>query len=66
MKIWPDARIDIIQVVVEESHKRGLEDFYTYRINQSDREEDGSPARIALKDQYPEWLLDGVWSDPGF
>ena len=65
-KIWTDAGVDILNVAVKAAHKRGLEAFYSHRMNGSDRHPDGTPRRIPLKDAHPNWLLDGVWWEPGF
>ncbi len=66
MKIWFDAGVDIVKVMSEECHKRGLEAFYTYRLNGADREADiTTPARLPMKDQHPEWLVKGAWWKPG-
>ena len=63
---WLAEGIDCVKVAVDAAHERHLEAFYTYRVNGSDRLSDGTPARIPLKDAHPEWLLDGVWWEPGF
>lgn len=63
---WLDQGIDCIEVAVNEAHKRGLEAFYTYRMNGSDRTPDFEPARLPLKEKHPEWLLEGAWWEPGF
>lgn len=66
IKSWLDKGIDCIKVAVDEAHKRGLEAFYTYRMNGSDRTPDFEPARLPLKEEHPGWLLEGVWWEPGF
>ena len=69
MRKWLDAGIDILEVAVEESHKRGIEAFYTHRLNGFDGEwlADGKivrPINLPMKDQHPDWLLDWTWG-PG-
>jgi hypothetical protein len=63
---WQGEGVDIVKLIVKESHRRNIEAFWEYRINGADRETDlGTPARIPLKDQHPEWLVDGGWWGPG-
>ncbi|MCC7262948.1 MAG: family 10 glycosylhydrolase [Candidatus Latescibacteria bacterium] len=63
---WRQAGTDLAEVIVAESHRRGLEAFWEYRLNGADREIDVStPARHPLKDEHPEWLLPGSWWKPG-
>ena len=69
MRKWLDAGIDILEVAVEESHKRDIEVFYTHRLNGFDGEwsVDGKlvrPMNLPMKDQHPDWLLDWTWG-PG-
>ena len=63
---WRAEGVDIAQRIVEESHRRKLEVFWEHRLNGADREADvTTPARHPLKDQNPEWLLEGGWWKPG-
>jgi len=63
---WRGDGVDIAQRIVEEGHRRKLELFWEHRINGADREVDVmTPARIALKDEHPEWLIAGGWWKPG-
>ena len=53
----------------EESHKRGIEAFYTHRLNGFDGEwsADGKlirPIPLPMKDEHPDWLLEWTWG-PG-
>ena len=63
---WRRAGTDLVEVIISESHRRGLEAFWEYRLNGADREIDVStPAPHPLKDQHPEWLIPGSWWKPG-
>lgn len=63
---WLNAGQDILKVAIAAAQERGIEAFYSHRMNGSDRLPNGQPAPIPLKEQHPEWLLDGVWWEPGF
>ncbi len=66
MKMWFDAGINIVKVMVEETHKRGLEAFWTYRLSGADREPDlTTPIKLPMKEQHPDWLIKGGWWKPG-
>lgn len=63
---WRREGVDIVQKLVEESHRRNLEAFWEHRLNGADREVDvTTPARHPLKEQHPDWLLEGSWWKPG-
>ncbi|MBN1343014.1 MAG: metallophosphoesterase [Phycisphaerae bacterium] len=67
---WLDAGIDILKVAVDESHKRGIEAFYTYRLNGYDGEFDERgnslrPIHLPMKDRHPDWLLEDTWCPGG-
>ncbi|MFN0051792.1 MAG: family 10 glycosylhydrolase [Planctomycetales bacterium] len=63
---WRSQGVDIAQRIVDESHRRNLEVFWEHRLNGADREADvTTPARHPLKDQHPEWLIEGGWWKPG-
>ena len=69
MRKWLDNDIDIMKVIVDECHKRGIECFHTHRLNGYDGEWDLAgtlvrPYAHPLKDKHPEWLIDGRWG-PG-
>ena len=53
---WLPEGIDILDVCVEETHRRGLEAFYTHRINAADNEV-GKYAWTPTKKAHPEWLI---------
>ena len=62
MRQWLDAGIDVVRMLVEKSHQRGLEAFWTHRVNGVDRQSDGvTRAVIPMKQQHPDWLLEGGW-----
>jgi hypothetical protein len=64
---WFESDIDILQVAVTETHKQGLEAFYSYRINGPDHvgPANNQPQAAPLKEQHPDWLLDLFWYRPG-
>jgi len=67
---WLDAGIDLLSIAVEESHKRGLEAFYTYRLNGYDGEQDAHgndvrPISLPMKDRHPDWLIKKSWCPGG-
>ncbi len=63
---WRKEGVDLVKLIIEESQRRKIEAFWEFRINGADREADiSTPARIALKDQHPEWLVEGGWWGPG-
>lgn len=55
---WIKDDIDIVQILQEETHKRGIEAFYSHRMNGSDNEGHGQ-ATIPMKESHPEWLFTG-------
>jgi hypothetical protein len=64
---WLAAGVDIAKVMADETHKRGLEAFWEYRLNGADREADlTTPARLPMKEQHPDWLLKDSWWSPAF
>ena len=65
MKPWYDAGTDAYQVMVDETHKRGLEAIFAYRINGFDRAVDDTPFAHPVKEAHPEWLLPGGWIPTG-
>ena len=58
---WYREGTDIVRIFVQETHKRGLEAFYHYRINASDGDPDYTGS-IPFKETHPEWLLDSFWT----
>ena len=59
---WVADGVDIVKIFVEATRARGLEVFYSFRVNGSDN--DLGPRRpIPMKLKHPEWLLAAPW-DP--
>ena len=65
MQPWYDAGVDAYQLMVEETHKRGLEAIFTYRINGYDRSVDDVPFAQPVKEAHPEWLIPDGWIPTG-
>ncbi|MFH1006844.1 MAG: family 10 glycosylhydrolase [Candidatus Latescibacterota bacterium] len=67
MKPWWDAGVDVLQVMVEETHKRNVEAFFAYRLNGYDRDSDDVPFEQPVKQEHPDWLLsgEGAWCPGG-
>ena len=57
---WVDAGIDIVGLVLEATRRRGLETFFSHRMNGSDNDL-GPFARIPLKVEHPEWTFRTPW-----
>ncbi len=62
-KKWFEAGIDPVRVFLEATKERGLEVFYTYRINGGDNDVQGTIATVPMKEAHPEWLID--WNPGG-
>ena len=63
-KKWSDDGINIVQVFLEASKQRGIEAFFSYRINGSDNDL-GPVAEIPMKEAHPDWLID-TWNANGY
>ena len=63
-KKWANAGINVMQVFLDESKKRGLEAFFSYRINGSDNDL-GPVSKIPMKAAHPEWLIH-TWNANGY
>ena len=48
---------DPVQTLLDETRHRGLETFFTYRINGSDNDVSGRTPRLAMKEEHPDWLI---------
>lgn len=59
---WVEEGIDIAQVFLEATHQRGLECFYSYRINGSDNDL-GPFDYIPMKLEHPDWLIGTPWQE---
>ncbi len=54
---WSETGFDPVQTLLEETRCRGLETFFTYRINGSDNDVPGRIPRLAMKEEHPDWLI---------
>ena len=63
-KKWADDGIDIVQMFLEAAKQRGIESFFSYRINGSDNDL-GPVAKIPMKEAHPDWLIH-LWNANGY
>ena len=63
-KKWADDGINIVQVFLETAKQRGIESFFSYRINGSDNDL-GPVAKIPMKEAHPDWLIH-LWNANGY
>ena len=63
-KKWADDGINIVRVFLEASKQRGIEAFFSYRINGSDNDL-GPVAEIPMKEAHPDWLIH-TWNANGY
>ena len=63
-KEWADNGVNIVQVFLEASKQRGIEAFFSYRINGSDNDL-GPVAKIPMKEAHPDWLIH-LWNANGY
>ena len=63
-KKWSDDGINIVQVFLEASKQRGIEAFFSYRINGSDNDL-GPVAKIPMKETHSDWLIH-TWNANGY
>ncbi len=66
---WLDAGVNIVKIAVDACHERGLEAFYSYRVNGFDTEwdADGNDDRsgtLPIIEENPEWMIPSGWG-PG-
>ncbi|MYD51244.1 MAG: family 10 glycosylhydrolase [Dehalococcoidia bacterium] len=54
---WKETGFDPVQTLLDETRRRGLETFFTYRINGSDNDVSGRTPRLAMKEEHPDWLI---------
>ncbi|MCZ6678763.1 MAG: family 10 glycosylhydrolase [Candidatus Poribacteria bacterium] len=57
---WVEVGVDIVQIVLEATRQRGLEAFFSHRMNGSDNDL-GPFARIPMKVQHPDWMFRTPW-----
>ncbi len=55
---WAGSGVNIAEIYIEETKKRGLECFYSYRLNEM-LEKNGEQ-----DDMPPDWLIPGEWDQP--
>ena len=58
---WVAEGVDIMRIFLEATKERGLEAFYSYRVNGSDNDLVVT-REIPMKQRHPEWLLAGPWA----
>lgn len=58
---WAEEGVDIMRIFLEATRERGLEAFYSYRVNGSDNDLVVT-REIPMKQRHPEWLLAGPWA----
>ena len=58
---WVEDGVDIMRIFLEATRERGLEAFYSYRVNGSDNDLVVT-RQIPMKQRHPEWLLAGPWA----
>ena len=61
---WAQGGVNLPQIFLEETRKRGLEVFYSYRINGSDNDL-GPVAKIPGKEAHLDWLIPVPWGGNG-
>ena len=54
---WQETGFDPVQTLLDETRRRGLETFFTYRINGSDNDVSGRVPRLSMKEEHPDWLI---------
>ena len=57
---WIEAGIDIVRLVDEATRRRGVESFYSHRMNGSDNDL-GPFAEIPMKVEHPDWMFRTPW-----
>ena len=63
-KKWADDGVNIVQVFLDAAKQRGIESFFSYRINGSDNDL-GPVAKIPMKEEHPDWLIH-LWNANGY
>ena len=62
---WPDEKTDIVEQLIAETRKRGLEVFWNHRISEVDLKPPGSKGWTKtphpLKAAHPDWVMKTWW-----
>ena len=62
---WPDEKTDIVERLIEETRKRGLEVFWNHRISEVDLKPPGGKGWTKkphpLKAAHPDWVMKTWW-----
>lgn len=61
---WIAEGIDVAQLYLEATKRRGLEAFFSYRFNASDSDL-GTHAKVPIKAEHPEWTIKPWKGHPG-
>lgn len=56
---WADNGLNIAEIYINQTKKRGLECFYSYRLNEDTQSEHRGLARA-----HPDWVIHGEWNQP--
>ena len=54
---WSQTGFDPVLTLLDETRRRGLETFFSYRINGGDNDVPGRIPRLLMKEQNPDWLI---------
>jgi len=68
LKKWWEEGIDPVRIFDQETKKRGIESFWSYRVNGTDMTLITPLSKPLLKDEHPEWLLHSweALGNPGY
>jgi len=55
---WVEQGIDVAQLYLEATKRRGLEAFFSYRSNAADTDL-GTAAKVPIKEEHPQWTVPG-------
>jgi len=64
---WLKTGFDPVRAIMDESRSRGIESFFSYRINGSDNDVPGRQPVLPMKEEHPDWLIhthnfNGYWN----
>ena len=63
-KKWWAAGIDLVRIFTEETRRRGMEAFFSYRLNGSDSTSIKPLSKPLWKQSHPDWLIH-TWKSTG-